>query len=117
MKNVQIIDGAMNCTFPIFQFEDHQFTLVFPQPGQDIAFIDEVYDRLTKSEAKSAFDGVWDRPIAKAAISGLHGTLFYEFESRKVFFPTSRRECDWDDDAINAAQRQIIANARIQGTE
>ena len=37
MKNIQIIDGADNCTFSIFQATDEEFSLIFPEPLQDIA--------------------------------------------------------------------------------
>jgi hypothetical protein len=112
MKNVQVIDGAANCTFSIFQFDEQQFELLFSLPGQNIAFIDEVCDRLTESEAVIAFAGVWDRPIQKSEVVGLHGTLFYDFEERKSWFPASRRECDWDEGALNKAQRRLNSTVR-----
>lgn len=114
MKNVQVIDGAPNCTFPIFQFEDDQFLLIFSDADQDIAFADELETYLSDAELKRAFEGVWDRPIAKIDIGGLHGTLFYEFEAKKCHFPASRRECDWDELSINAAQRELHAMIRAK---
>lgn len=30
MKNIQVIDGALNCTFSIFQATDGEFRLLFP---------------------------------------------------------------------------------------
>ena len=45
MKNVQIIDGADNCTFSIYQFTDEEFDLVFLVAGQDLEFIDDVLGR------------------------------------------------------------------------
>ena len=107
MKNVQIIDAAQNCTFSVFQFTEVQFALLFPNPGQDIAFADELLIYLTTAQREAAFEGVWDRPIAKSDIIGLHGTLFYEFEKRKQHFPVSRREYDFDPRAINFAQREL----------
>ncbi len=117
MKNVQVIDSAMNCTFPVFQFEDVQFAMLFPQFGQDIAFIDDVHGRLSTAEVAAAFDGVWDRPIAKTDVVGLHGTLFYGFDDRKNCFPVSRRECDWHNDAMNAAQRLMNESIRAAKVE
>ena len=32
--NVQIIDGATNCTYSIYAFTDEQFALLFPEEGQ-----------------------------------------------------------------------------------
>lgn len=112
MKNVQIIDVGANCTFPVFQFTEVQFALIFGGSAQDIAFAEDVEVGLSEADLALAFDGVWERPVPKAEISGLHGTLFYGFVDRKQYFPVSRRECDWDDHAINAAQRDM--NARLR---
>ena len=38
MKNIQVIDGALNCTFSIFQASDEEFTLLFPEAGQEIQY-------------------------------------------------------------------------------
>lgn len=112
MKNVQVIDGAENCTFPIFEFSDDQFALIFSEEGQDIAFAEEVELRLSEEQLRFAFEGVWDRPVAKPQAMGIHGTLFYEFEHKKPYFPVSRRECDWDNSSINSAQRILHAEQR-----
>ena len=47
MKNVQVIDGADNCTYDIYQFTDEEFAVVFPGDGQDVEFAEELYDRLS----------------------------------------------------------------------
>ncbi len=109
MKNVQIIDGADNCTFSIFQFSDEQFEIIFGADGQNIAFIDEVALAISSDQYKNAFESVWDRPILKHEIAGLHGTLFYGYGDRKAHFPKSRRERDWDYRSINYAQRALNA--------
>jgi hypothetical protein len=44
MKNIQVIDGAINSVYDIFIATDEEFLLIFPKE-QDIAFIDEVYDK------------------------------------------------------------------------
>lgn len=41
MKNIQVIDGAINSVYDIFVATDEEFLLIFPEE-QDIAFIDEV---------------------------------------------------------------------------
>jgi hypothetical protein len=107
MKNVQIIDGAVNCTYPVFQFTDEQFSLIFPVVGQDLAFAEELSEKLSQADLSRAFDGAWDRPVDKQHLQGLHGTIFYGFGDRKHHFPLTRRECDWDDDAVNEAQRKL----------
>ena len=49
MKNIQIIDGAINCVYDIFEATDDEFKLIFPA-GQDIAFIDEVWSNGSNDE-------------------------------------------------------------------
>lgn len=53
MKNIQIIDGALNAVYNIFQATDEEFSLIFPR-GQDIAFIDEVMARQHRAELDQA---------------------------------------------------------------
>ena len=66
MKNIQVIDGAVNCVYDIFAATDEEFALIFPN-GQDIAFIDEVYGRGADDAAlNSAFEALWTRRVVKA---------------------------------------------------
>ncbi len=71
----------MNCVHDIFAATDEEFALIFPD-GQDIAFIDEVYER-------SSDDATLNRAFEAM---GIHGQLFYELEAKKVFYPTRRDE-------------------------
>ena len=48
MKNIQVIDGALNSVYDIFSATEDAFSLIFPA-GQDIAFIDEVMSRVRRS--------------------------------------------------------------------
>ena len=95
MKNIQVIDGAVNCAYDIFQATDEEFAQIFPA-GQDIAFIDEVYARGNKTQLDSVFKNIWQRRISKVRVNGIHGSLFYELESKKSYYPTRR-----DEEAIN----------------
>ena len=96
MKNIQIIDGAMNCVFDIFGATEEEFGLIFP-PGQDIAFIDDVYaSQEARNELDKAFSAIWSRRIQKNAVRGIHGTLFYELDAKKRYYPTRR-----DEEAVN----------------
>ncbi len=90
MKNVQVIDGAINTTYSIYQFTDEQFLMIFPNFGQDIEFIEDVLERLSKNDIKKAFEGVWDRWVPKPDVKGIHGTLFYELTVKKKFYPTKK---------------------------
>lgn len=95
MKNIQIIDGAVNCVYDIFAATDEQFDLIFPA-GTDIAFIDEVYDRSDEVSLDATFSEMWNRPVKKKQVVGIHGTLFYEFEQKKKYYPSRK-----DDEAVN----------------
>jgi hypothetical protein len=95
MKNIQVIDGANNCVYDIFAATDAEFSMIFPQ-GHDIAFIDEVYARGDQEALSHAFKSIWDRRIKKCEAIGIHGTLFYELENKKAYYPTRR-----DEEAIN----------------
>lgn len=95
MKNIQVIDGAINAVYDIFEATDEEFILIFPD-GQDIAFIDEVYDKSEPQALDKAFKNIWERRIAKRDANGIHGTLFYGLDIKKVYYPTRR-----DEEAIN----------------
>ena len=95
MKNIQVIDGAANCVYDIFQATEEEFAQIFAS-GHDIAFIDEVYDRAAEVQLDAVFKNIWQRRIPKAQANGIHGTLFYELDSKKPFYPTRR-----DEEAIN----------------
>ncbi len=89
MKNIQIVDGAANCVYDIFAATDEEFSLLFPE-GTDIAFIDEIYANGDSEKLDATFNSIWTRPIEKSQVQGIHGTIFYELEDKKVYYPTRR---------------------------
>lgn len=91
MKNIQVIDGAINCVYDIFASTDEEFALIFPE-NTNIAFIDEVYAHGNAQELDAVFENIWKRPVAKLKVQGIHGTLFYELEQKKVYYPTRKDE-------------------------
>ncbi len=95
MKNIQVIDGAENCVYDIFEATDDEFALIFPE-GQDIAFIDEVYARGSQAMLDAAFTNIWKGRIPKIEANGVHGLLFYELEQKKAYYPARR-----DEEAVN----------------
>jgi hypothetical protein len=109
MKNVQIIDGANNATFSVFQATDEEFTAIFPE-GRDMELIEDLVERLGDDEAARILTPLWDRPILKREAAGLHGTLFYDNEGRSI--PATKREVDWENSAINPAQRRLFSAHR-----
>ena len=111
MKNIQVIDGAANATFSIFQATDEEFAAIFPD-GCDIEIADELVGRLGEVEAERVLSPLWERPILKREAHGIHGTLFYDAEERREFLPKSKREVDWDERFVNEAQRALFRQHR-----
>jgi hypothetical protein len=95
MKNIQIIEGAINCVYDIFAVTNEEFALIYPD-GTNIAFIDEVMSRNDDAVIDEAFQRIWFRPVKKSEAMGIHGLLFYELEEKKQHYPTRR-----DEEAIN----------------
>lgn len=113
MKNIQIIDRAENATFSVFQATDDEFSAIFPALGQDIEFIEDFVARCGgDDQAGVALKPLWERPILKRDAHGIHGTLYYAYEDRRKYLPATKREVDWTDSAINAAQRRLFASRR-----
>jgi hypothetical protein len=56
MKNIQIIDGALDCTYSLFQVTDEEFALLFPEPRQDIQYAEDLA-LLPQRSVKAADDG------------------------------------------------------------
>ncbi len=111
MKNIQIIDGAVNATFSLFQATDEEFAAIFPDRS-DMQTVEDVIERLGNEEANRVITPMWERPILKSEAVGIHGTLFYDGEDRREFLPASRREVDWPSGSINPAQRVLFASLR-----
>lgn len=111
MKNIQIIDGATNATFSVFQATDEEFAAIFPDE-RDLELIEDLIERIGEEAAGSALTSIWRRPILKRDALGIHGTLFYDNEYRRHHIPPSKREVDWADDSVNQAQRDLFAKHR-----
>jgi hypothetical protein len=111
MKNIQIIDGASNATFSLFQATEEEFTSIFPN-GREMDVIEDVIQRMGENEADRVIGPIWNRPILKRDAIGIHGTLFYGSEHRREHLPRSGREVDWASGSINSAQRALFAQHR-----
>ena len=112
MKNIQIIDGALNATFSIFQATEEEFGLIFPGSGQDIEVSEDFQRRVGAEKAKTVLNLVWSRPILKRDAQGIHGTLYCDWADRRGYLPATKREIAWDDASVNSAQRLLFANKR-----
>ena len=107
MKNIQIIDGALNCTFSLFQATEEEFALLFPEPQQDIQYAEDLALLPRQEEVEAALRQIWERPIRKQDALGIHGTLFYELERYKIYY-RAKREDAIDPSAVNQAQRRLF---------
>ena len=50
---------------------------------------------------------IWERPIRKQDIQGIHGTLFYQLQRYKKTY-REKREDAVERSAVNAAQRRLF---------
>lgn len=111
MKNIQIIDGAENATFSLFQATDDEYAELFVD-GADMELIEDVIHRLGDDRAGEILMAVWERPVLKREANGLHGTLFYGWATRRHYLPATKREVDLDERSINEAQRRLFRSMR-----
>ncbi len=89
MKNIQIIDGADNCTYSIFSIDNSLFELIFPN-NQDIEFIEDFMTRLGQEKALICLTALWNNEVDKKEVLEIHGTLFYQNEHKKKYYPTKK---------------------------
>lgn|SRR5690606_3204391 len=103
MKNIQIIDDAVNCVYDVFSATDEEYALIFPS-GTDVAFIDEVFAREDEGKLFQAFNEIWKRRKPKKEALGIHGVLFYGNEEKKKFYPdrTDEGACNPDGSRLRA---------------
>jgi hypothetical protein len=87
MKNIQVIDGAINCAYDVYAATEEDFLSIFPASGQDIQFIEDIKDQESVTQALSR---LWQKRLAKSEIRGIHGTLFYELPAKKQFYPNKQ---------------------------
>ena len=106
MKNIQVINGALNCTFSVFQATDEEFALLFPEPRQDIQYIEDLVSLPKSAEINAALRRIRERPIRKSEAQGIHGTLLYQLERYKKWY-REKREDAVEPSIINAAQRRL----------
>ncbi|MEP0006954.1 MAG: hypothetical protein ABJ387_10380 [Balneola sp.] len=88
MKNIQVIDGADNCTYDIFAISEKDFDLLFPKPNQNIEFIEDVVARIGEQKIRDLNSRLWNNRILKEQVNGIHGTLFYQLLSKKKYYPS-----------------------------
>src|SRR5215469_2348879 len=107
MKNIQVIDGALNCTFSIFQATDDEFRLLLPERDQDIQYAEDLAGLSNSKSIEDALGRIWQRPIRKRDAMGIHATLFYELQRYKQWYPHEREDAVVPT-AISIAQRRLF---------
>lgn len=95
MKNIQVIDGALNCVYDVFATSNEDHALLFPN-GTDIAFAEDFASRPDIEQIQAALARLWDKRIPKAQAMGIHGTLFYQLQKKRAYYPTLK-----DEEAVN----------------
>lgn len=90
MKNIQVIDEAINADYAVWAATDEEFELIFPDEGQDIEFIEDFCARVSEDVGKSVLNAIWERKLNKKEINGIHGTLFYGLPEKKKFYENKR---------------------------
>ena len=88
--NVQFIDSARNAAYDVFFVTEENFRLIFPAAGQDIEFMDDFSARVGEKVADAVCERLFSNRLDKASIVGIHGTLFYEQQYKKKFYPTKK---------------------------
>jgi hypothetical protein len=114
LKNVQIIDGADNATYSIFQVTKEEFLEIFPRLGQDLEVVEDYIARVGESAANTLLSKMWERPISKQKARGIHGTLFYDYSNKAKHLPNSRREVDRPSGQLNESQRILYEKLRAK---
>src|SRR5262245_61929811 len=61
LKNVQIIDGALNATFSVFQATEEELAAIFPAEGQDMELIEDFVERVGEERAGRILQPIWER--------------------------------------------------------
>lgn len=91
MKNIQIIDDAINCTYDIFSTTEEMFNQIFPD-GTDIEFEEDFCKRVGHKKSRDIFSLLWSNRVDKKKVSGIHGTLFFgeHCEDKRPFYPTKK---------------------------
>jgi len=52
--------------------------------------VGDFVSRVGEQRATNVLNELWKHPVDKKIVEGIHGTLFFELESKKVFYPTKK---------------------------
>lgn len=91
MKNIQVIDGAENCTYEVYSIRDESFLEIFPNE-QDVEFVDDFIERVGSVLSQKILNELWEGRQDKKQILGIHGTLYYEMDFKKKYYPSKKED-------------------------
>lgn len=86
MKNIQVLDGAVNCEFPIYAAANEEFGEIFPGLDQDLKIVEDFIARVGEDRADAILGAIWDRRRDKSRPSAFTGP---SFTNKKISEPTS----------------------------
>ncbi len=116
MKHIQAIDGADNCSFSIYSASEEDFSLIFPEPGQDVEFVEDLVRRIGARAVGELVIRVTSKRVEKPAVNGIHGTLFFGLRERRIFYP-NKRESDFDAPELAEALRRRVLPRRKRSSQ
>jgi len=89
MKNIQVIDGAENCTYDIFSLDENDFIEIFPG-NQDVEFAEDFQERVGSEKATEILSRLWRNRVDRKKVIGIHGTIFFQLQFKKQYYPTKK---------------------------
>lgn len=72
MKNIEVIDGALNSRFEIYTVDEETFATLFPQ-GQQDTYLEDLDETL--QEDVTFWERVYAREVDRRLANGIHGVL------------------------------------------
>lgn len=72
MKNIEIVDGALNSRFEIYVVDDEVFQKLFPEEKEEV-YLEDLSEELQSDTA--FWDRVYAREVDRRSVQGIHGIL------------------------------------------
>ena len=72
MKNIEIVDGALNSRFEIYAVEDEAFSALFTG-GSDEIYLEDLSDELQNDAI--FWDRIYAQEVDRRSVQGIHGIL------------------------------------------
>jgi hypothetical protein len=84
MKNIQVIDDALNCSFDVFEATDEEFALLFPGAGRK-SNSPKTSPICPHRRSFRGFEADLGAPDPHARRTGIHGRPCYGLDYYKRF--------------------------------